>query len=99
AVGWKTPEVGEDPARDRPQAKRTEGLCRVAVALDRGANVCVAGPLATTQGGLRMFARNHRGPHSHCDDSAHAAKTGGGMNLFKRALKHCFGQCLVWCLE
>src|SRR5207302_2001520 len=49
---------GKRSAGDRSQAKRERGLCGSAVALDRRANVCVAGPLATAQGGLRVFARN-----------------------------------------
>jgi hypothetical protein len=48
----------------------------------------VIGPVATAQGRLRVFAGDHRGAHSHCNDSAHAAKTSGSVTLFKRALNH-----------
>src|SRR3712207_7171424 len=60
-------------------AKGKLWLCGPAVALDCGAYVCVAGPMATTQGGLRVFARNDGGAHLHCDDSDHAAQTGDGV--------------------
>src|SRR3954469_8288203 len=76
------------PAGNRSQAKGTARLRSSAVALDRRANLCVAGPMATAQGRLRVFAGNHRSAHSYCDDPAHAAKTGSSLTLFKRALKH-----------
>src|SRR3954462_13980422 len=85
-MGSRTPQLGQDPARDRPKAKRTVWLCGPAVALDRRANLCVAGPLATAQGRLRVLAGNHRGAHSHCDDSAHASKIGTDLT-FSNALR------------
>src|SRR3954453_12491712 len=79
--------MGKGPAGNRSQAKGTARLRRSAVALDRRANLCVAGPMATAQGRLRVFAGNHRSAHSYCDHPAHAAKTGPSVTLFKRALK------------
>src|SRR3954454_15352840 len=78
--------MGKGPAGNRSQAKGTARLRSSAVALDRRANLCVAGPMATAQGRLRVFAGNHRSPHSYCDDPAHAATTGPSVTLFKRAL-------------
>src|SRR3954447_10349755 len=77
----------QGPAGNRSQAKGTARLRSSAVALDRRANLCVAGPMATAQGRLRVLTGNHRSAHSHCDDPAHAAKTGPSVTLFKRALK------------
>src|SRR3954469_1793385 len=83
--------MGQGPAGNRSQAKGTARLRSSAVALDRRANLCVAGPMATAQGRLRVFAGNHRSPHSYCDDPAHAATTGPRVTLFKRALTTLFG--------
>jgi hypothetical protein len=74
--------------------RRTARLCGPAVALDRGANVCVVWPMATAQGGLRVFAGNHRSTHSHCDDSAHAAKTGANLTFSNALLGLAFGNRL-----
>ena len=84
-LGSPTPAVGKGSAGDRPQAKGTAGLCGSAVAMDCRAHVCVAGPMATAQGRLRVLAGNHRSAHSHCDDPAHAAKTGTDLT-FSNAL-------------
>src|SRR4051812_47308679 len=84
-MGSRSPQLGQGPAGNRSEAKRAAWLCGPAVALDSRANLCVAGPKATTQGRLRVFTGNHRGSHSHCDHSAHAAKTGADLT-FSNAL-------------
>src|SRR3954447_135376 len=82
--------MGKGPAGDRSQAKRTAWVCGPAVALDCGTNVCLAGPLATAQSGLRVLAGNDGGADLHSDDPAHASKARAGVTLFKRALNFCF---------
>src|SRR4051812_17266423 len=84
-MGSRTPQLGQGPAGNRSETKRTAWLCGPAVALDCRANLCMAGPMATAQGRLRVFAGNDRGTHSHCDDSAHAAKIGADLT-FSNAL-------------
>src|SRR4051794_36611149 len=79
---------GERSLGNRSQAKQTARLRGSAVALDCGTYICVAGPMATAQGRLRVLTGNHRSAHSYCDDPAHAAKTDPSVTLFKRALTH-----------
>src|SRR5690349_16696227 len=79
--------MGKAPAGNRSEAKRTARLCGSAVALDCGTYICVAGPMATAQGRLRVLTGNDRSAHSYCDDPAHAAKTGPSVTLFKRPLR------------
>src|SRR3954453_22468304 len=85
-MGSATPAMGQGPAGDRSQAERPVWLCSPSVAVDHRANIWVAGPMATAQGRLRVFARDNRGTHSHCNDSADAAKIGADLTLFKRPL-------------
>lgn len=55
--------------------------------LDCGANVAWLGRWRRLKADYGVFAGDHRGGHSHCHDSAHVAKTGTGLTLFKHALK------------
>jgi hypothetical protein len=63
ALDSATPATGQGPAGNHPQAQRRAWLCGSAMALDCGAYVRMAGPMAMAEGRLRVFVTNYRDAH------------------------------------
>src|SRR5215831_564899 len=57
------------------------------MAVDCGADICMAGALPTSKVRLRASARDYRGHHTHRDDSAHAPQASIMNDLFKHPLR------------
>jgi hypothetical protein len=89
-MGSRTAQLAQGPAGDRSEAKGTAWLCGPAVALDRRAHLAWLGRWRRLKSEYECLPETTEALihiHSHCDDSAHAAKTGVSVTLFKRALR------------
>jgi hypothetical protein len=95
-VGARPAPVGPDTTGDRAQSARPAGVRGGAVAVDRGADIRLAGALPTPQVGLRTTARDYRGYHSHYDNSTHAPQATRMNQLFNHPLRRapCWPQFL-----
>jgi len=98
AVGILGQTAGRLDLGDRQAQRRRQEHCCTAQALDRGADLGVAGPLPALKPGLRIQDRKQRGHDPAGHDQPHEPPIdpkGHGIGLFTHALKRSFGHDLA----
>src|SRR5271157_3776098 len=89
-------EDGSVRARYRLQTKGTDWLFRFAMALDRGANLRMAGQLLSPRSGLRDQSTHERGLDQNRHDPPYGAKA--RLSILRQVLRCCSPrlQCLAF---